>query len=319
MLEFDTGLLKVGYSQNPRSRVATHGSSAAVHGADLNRVWVSQPSHDAAAREARLIALVCGLATEQRGREWFLGVSFDEVTVIAERHFGSGKVHSLAVEPDPTTHGDEPGGWRRTSAHLYIKGMSGAGSAMALLLWPLLLSERLPGTADVRVSNRWLADRCAEREEDAITRGLKVLVSAGAIRRVVRGSRRSIRLPTATGAVLAPDSADVEQLRRRCRTFASRPAFFVAMMTSAYSMVASQAGRHLDEWARLPGSMADWRRFVGMADNASWTRRVRDLEEHGLIERHGRQVQVSPRSLWNPSARVANAATSMVNCSPALL
>jgi hypothetical protein len=64
-------------------------------------------------------------------------------------------------------------------------------------------------------------------------------------------------------------------------------------------MLASDAsGGPIDEWSELGCSMADWRRFIGHADNAAWRKRVRELEDLGLLRREGRKIIVSPPRAW---------------------
>jgi hypothetical protein len=98
---------------------------------------------------------------------------------------------------------------------------------------------------------------------------------------------------------LAPEAVDVGWLWMIGRSRRTRPAALVTAMVGAYMLASDAAGEeHIEDWAELGCSMAAWRRFVGHKDNHSWTRRVRELEELGLIRREGRKITVSPPRAW---------------------
>lgn len=79
VIEFDTGLVKVGMTQNPQSRIPGYVSQAAVFGVQPMCGWLS-PMHAHPARtEDALIAIAIEMGGVPTGREYFRGVGFREV------------------------------------------------------------------------------------------------------------------------------------------------------------------------------------------------------------------------------------------------
>lgn len=85
ILEFTDGLVKVGMSSEPRTRVSALTAAAKVFGQDALRGWLS-PHHEQPTRsEARLIAAATALGGQSRAVEYFTGVSFPALVRLANR------------------------------------------------------------------------------------------------------------------------------------------------------------------------------------------------------------------------------------------
>lgn len=200
---------------------------------------------------------------------------------------------------------------RHETASLGARGtrLAGVGSEHARLVRLVLLSyTSWPGRPKRSPwpSNETLAARTGLTERQ-IERALAALRDAGiATSRVGRraGARRQVGRLLELGLhapckALAPEAFDVGSLWTIARTMRDRPAALITAMVGAYMLASDAAGRDgLEEWGALGCSMADWRRFVGHRANASWTRRVRELELLGLIRRDGRRIFVSPPRAW---------------------
>lgn len=87
IIEFTCGLIKVGKSFNPKSRISSHQSSVrSISGSGISRHWISSAHTNYSENELILIKyceLKCDKATS-KGREWFNGCSFDEIVCYAE-------------------------------------------------------------------------------------------------------------------------------------------------------------------------------------------------------------------------------------------
>jgi hypothetical protein len=80
VIELAPDRVKVGYSsQDPARRFAQHRSIALAHGGAPGREWTSAPGTGSWERETALIAVCSRRATARFRREYFAGVSFDDV------------------------------------------------------------------------------------------------------------------------------------------------------------------------------------------------------------------------------------------------
>lgn len=88
VIEFSCGLIKVGKTRNPKSRISTHASTVRiVSGAEISREWVSIAHTNNSENELKLINFCSSKFGngKSKGREWFNGCSFDEVVIYAEK------------------------------------------------------------------------------------------------------------------------------------------------------------------------------------------------------------------------------------------
>jgi hypothetical protein len=194
------------------------------------------------------------------------------------------------------------------SVGLRAEQIAGVGAEHARLVRLFLLSyTRWPGQAGQSPwpANTSLAARTRLTERQ-IERALVVLREAEIITTRV-GRRVGARRPVgrlidiylhAPCKALAPDAVDVESLWAVTRSLRERPAALVTAMVGAFMLASDVAGGPINEWSDLGCSMSAWRRFIGHADNASWTKRVRELEGLGLLRREGRMIFVSPPRAW---------------------
>ncbi len=186
--------------------------------------------------------------------------------------------------------------------------IAGVGAEHARLVRLILLSytrwpgrpgqSPWPGNATIAARSR-LTERQVERAIAVLREAEIITTRVG--RRV--GARRPVgRLIDvylhAPCKALAPDAVDVESLWAVTRSLRDRPAALVTAMVGAFMLASDAAGDTINEWSDLGCSMSAWRRFIGHADNASWARRVRELEQLGLLRREGRTVFVSPPRAW---------------------
>jgi hypothetical protein len=186
--------------------------------------------------------------------------------------------------------------------------LAGVGAEHARLVRLILLSyTRWPGRPGQAPwpSNATIAAR-ARLTERQVERALAQLLAAKVITTRVghrAGARRSVgRLIDVDlhepCKALAPEAIDVASLWAVTKALRDRPAALVTAMVGAYMLASDAIGRPIDEWTELGCSMAAWRRFVGHADNASWRKRVRELEDLGLLRREGLTIIVSPPRAW---------------------
>ena len=184
--------------------------------------------------------------------------------------------------------------------------LAGSGVEAARLLWLQLVSQtRWPGRdpQDVFTSNAGLAHATglAVRE---VKRALAMLrdgefVSIRWGRRPGGGTCRLIHVALHTPVrALAPLADDLANLRTILGAHRARPAALVTMMAGAFMLASDHARGALEDWGALGCSASALRRFVGQADNPSWTKRIRELEAIGLIRRDGRRISVSPPREW---------------------
>lgn len=88
VLQFSSGVVKVGYTANPAQRLKQHADTAQQHGGDITKHWVSQPHAQANENERRLIAFCADRAPRVTGNEkageYFTGLDFEEVLAYAK-------------------------------------------------------------------------------------------------------------------------------------------------------------------------------------------------------------------------------------------
>lgn len=103
VLAFANGIVKVGKTTNPHTRIAEHGRDAARFGATINATWVSAPHIGYHANERSLIAFCESRWTRSGGIEYFADADFKAVAEYAAAlPFGRGKGQ------DGSTPGEEP-------------------------------------------------------------------------------------------------------------------------------------------------------------------------------------------------------------------
>lgn len=83
VIEFDQGTIKVGYASRFAERIQGHVYQAAKFRIGVLRHWVSEPSATAFLHEKTLIAWCTERAKETHGKEWFTGLTFEEVKAAA--------------------------------------------------------------------------------------------------------------------------------------------------------------------------------------------------------------------------------------------
>lgn len=89
VIEFESGVVKVGRAVCPDSRLASHAGYAQVHGGGIRRTWISDRHEKHTETEAGLIALCKARGTTAFGREYFTGIAFetarDYATLLCEQ------------------------------------------------------------------------------------------------------------------------------------------------------------------------------------------------------------------------------------------
>ena len=84
VVEFTSGVIKVGQAVRPQSRLATHAAHARIHGGDIRRTWVSDRHAGYDGTERILIAGCKQVGELAFGREYFRGIEFDWASRYAE-------------------------------------------------------------------------------------------------------------------------------------------------------------------------------------------------------------------------------------------
>lgn len=103
VLQFASGVVKVGYTATPQSRITQHAVSAAPHGGVIVAAWLSAPHINAQANETQIISFCRAHNATQIGQEYFTAIDFAKVVGHAESlRFGrfspgSGPAHTQAV------------------------------------------------------------------------------------------------------------------------------------------------------------------------------------------------------------------------------
>jgi hypothetical protein len=79
VVEFTSGVVKVGKSTAPKARLASHVHHALIHGGGVRRSWASARHHGCTETERELIAYCKKDGVAAFGKEYFTGVSFADV------------------------------------------------------------------------------------------------------------------------------------------------------------------------------------------------------------------------------------------------
>ena len=190
-------------------------------------------------------------------------------------------------------------------ARLNLKRRRGAENAK--LLWFVILSHTPWGTL---TRPTWACDETLANEAGVglrdEKRALAVLREAGMLT-TPTGHRPGAQRPYgrllvprlgSPAKVLIPDVGLMTNLWITCRERRARPGALVTLAVGCYVLAAHELDRHPRAWSKIPGKLADVRRFVGARKNAAWTERVRDLERLGLLARDDGQLWLAPTSRW---------------------
>lgn len=84
VVEFTSGVVKVGKTTHPDSRLATHAKFARIHGGDIRQSWISEQHHGFSKTERILIEFCQQRGVPIFGKEYFGGVSFNHVRDYAD-------------------------------------------------------------------------------------------------------------------------------------------------------------------------------------------------------------------------------------------
>ena len=87
--------------------------------------------------------------------------------------------------------------------------------------------------------------------------------------------------------VHVPGRSHMADLWRTCRSARKRPITLVTLMVGMHALAAHELGHAPNDWARVPGSLAALRRFVGASRGSTFTERLTVLVELGLVRRGG--------------------------------
>lgn len=87
MIKFSTGMVKIGCSKEPHARVGEHSQDAWCFGVDVLDWWYGPVREDVMPCEAALANALAPLATEERAREYFLGVDFKQAVDLAKQAY----------------------------------------------------------------------------------------------------------------------------------------------------------------------------------------------------------------------------------------
>ena len=79
IVEFDSGVIKVGKGVNPKSRIKSHEATGKIAGWKIKREFKIECVGLAHCPEIMLINFAASKSSEIRCREWFLGVDFDQL------------------------------------------------------------------------------------------------------------------------------------------------------------------------------------------------------------------------------------------------
>lgn len=79
VIEFDSGIIKVGRGYSPEQRIKIHRQLGEIAGWKLTKIFSIECHVDVKKAEKRLISICLQSCTEVRAREWFLGLDFDAI------------------------------------------------------------------------------------------------------------------------------------------------------------------------------------------------------------------------------------------------
>lgn len=83
-LQFGSGVVKVGQTGSPNTRIAQHAQTAQAHGQNISRTWVSPAHMNWQANEQHLISFCAERWECAAGREYFAQADFDQVAAFAQ-------------------------------------------------------------------------------------------------------------------------------------------------------------------------------------------------------------------------------------------
>jgi predicted GIY-YIG superfamily endonuclease len=84
VIEFSTGVIKVGRSVNPATRLKEHTREAGRYGVTVLNAWASAEHEGIVQSERQLVDYARTQGTEAGGYEYFKGASFDAIKEYAE-------------------------------------------------------------------------------------------------------------------------------------------------------------------------------------------------------------------------------------------
>lgn len=86
-LLFSDGWIKVGRGRNPECRILAHSTASGMRNATLVKTTVSGSLIDSAYAEAELIKFCAEQGSAVHGREWFVGVDYDQLVALIDTRF----------------------------------------------------------------------------------------------------------------------------------------------------------------------------------------------------------------------------------------
>lgn len=88
VIQFSTGHIKVGQTNNPRQRLSSHTHDAAKMGAAVSQFWFSAPHRDYRKTESRLIDAMSAVGRRLSGREYYADCDFAAAVQLASGLIG---------------------------------------------------------------------------------------------------------------------------------------------------------------------------------------------------------------------------------------
>jgi hypothetical protein len=86
VIQFSTGVVKVGKAVGPTTRLSHHALQAKIHGVSIAASWTSERHSDHSKTERRLIDYCASRGVRiAAGNEYFTGVSFEDARDFAAR------------------------------------------------------------------------------------------------------------------------------------------------------------------------------------------------------------------------------------------
>lgn len=102
VIEYSTGVVKVGQTRDLDKRMASHATMALAHGAKILRRWTSPAAGSPRAAEAAVISFCRKRWTTQAGAEYFAGANYCEIVEYAQdAALCVGGTEPLDAGPDP--------------------------------------------------------------------------------------------------------------------------------------------------------------------------------------------------------------------------
>lgn len=117
VIEFASGMTKVGKTANADSRLSTHARHAEVHDNPIVRSWVSR-RHPGCSTTEKLLKRFCALAGTRKTGEYFTGVRFELPQDYALRLARQARNGDRLDEPFAAVNGDMSKTWEQAQAAL---------------------------------------------------------------------------------------------------------------------------------------------------------------------------------------------------------